>query len=82
MMGRTILLILDIIAFILFVLWYINTKEYEPLIGVVLSISGFIGLYLTKKKGKSNKSKQMLTQKGGANSTNYQSGGDMKINNK
>ena len=73
---RIILWVIDIVAIILSVLWYIEERTYEPIITGMLSLGGLIALLTTKSKN----SKNVMKQKAGKKSKQYQSGGDMTIN--
>lgn len=76
---RTILLILNICAFLASLIWLYKVRDLEPLISSILTLAGLIGFIMTKPKNKTDKT--TLKQKAGKNSTQYQSGGDMTINN-
>lgn len=69
--------ILLIISLLVSITWMIVQPGYEPLLGIVASLSTLIGDKIsTNSEGKSS-----MSQKGGKNSRNYQSSGNMTINN-
>ena len=73
---RIILWVIDIVAIVLSVFWYLEEKTYEPIITGILSLGGLIALLISKPE----KNKIVMKQKAGKKSKQYQSGGDMKIN--
>lgn len=75
---RHILLIINIAAFIASIAWLIYKPDYEPLISFLLTLGGLISFALIKPEDK--KGKIVMSQKADKNSTQYQSGGNMKIN--
>ena len=77
---RITLWIIDVIAIILSVLWYVEVKTYEPIITGLASLGGLIALLSTGRKSNGKHKKQILKQKAGKKSKQYQSGGDMTIN--
>jgi len=70
------LILLSTIVFVASAIWYYNVRDYEPLIALTTSIIALIGLPFVKTKDGGN---IKMKQKAGANSTQYQSGGDMNI---
>jgi hypothetical protein len=77
---RKILLILNICAFIASIIWLYNNQDFEQLISSILTLAGLIGFVVTKPKNETDK-KVIMKQKAGNNSRQYQSGGNMTINN-
>ncbi|MDB4534233.1 hypothetical protein N9242_05110 [Vicingaceae bacterium] len=73
---RIILWVIDILAIILSILWYFEERAYEPIITGILSLGGLVALLTTKSKNE----KIVMKQKAGKKSRQFQSGGDMKIN--
>lgn len=76
---RNILLIINIAAFIASLVWLILNPDYEPLISSLLTLGGVISFALIKSKNK--REKLVMKQTAGKKSNQYQSGGDMTINN-
>lgn len=76
---RKILLILNICAFIASLIWLYKIRDFEPLISSILTLAGLIGFAVTMPKKKSDKI--VMKQKAGKKSRQYQSGGNMTINN-
>ncbi|MBI5539789.1 MAG: hypothetical protein HY951_07005 [Bacteroidia bacterium] len=77
---KTIILTLDIIAFVCSLLWLICKPDFEPLITSIASLVVLLGiLFIKPKKKKSNNI--TMSQKAGNNSRQYQSGNDMTVNN-
>ena len=65
LLTNTITFIAEILALILGALWYANTKDYEPLILMILSISTLITSWLLKTSANPNlEIKIILTGKG------------------
>lgn len=76
---RKTLLILNISAFIASLVWLYFNRDFEPLISSIVTLAGLIGFVVIKPKNKAGNT--VMRQKAGKNSTQYQSGGDMTINN-
>lgn len=76
---RKILLILNVCAFIASLIWLCKNRDFEPLISSLLTLAGLIGFTVTKPKKEMGKIG--MKQKAGKKSRQYQSGGDMTINN-
>lgn len=71
--------ILRIIAFAVLVgciLWWLNDRSYEPFICILTSLGGLIGSFIEADTVKS-----LFKQRGGANSTNQQAGGNIANKN-
>lgn len=81
-MTSRLKLILTILALIILILtsyWYYKTKDLEPLIGIVSSISGLLTLFFLKTDNNQGAPMPHQNQKSGDNSTNYQAGRDINI---
>ena len=86
---KTVALLLDLAAFASSIYWYSESKETEALISMITTFGVLVGLItinfdrnsLDNQENQNNK-KNKFNQKAGKNSTQYQSGGDMTINNK
>ncbi|QQR84043.1 hypothetical protein IPJ72_02505 [Candidatus Peregrinibacteria bacterium] len=52
--------ILFIIAAILAIFWYLNQKEYEPIITTILIVAGIAGIYIEKWSNSKQKRKDLL----------------------
>jgi hypothetical protein len=78
MTVKTILIILNIAGLLGSLIWLYTKPEWEPLVTSI----GLIGTLIAQLfSGKGDKrSKNIMTQKGGKGSTNYQAKGDIKIN--
>jgi len=76
---RKTLLILNICAYIASLIWLYKIRDFEPLISSILTLAGLIGFVVTKPN--KEKDKIVMKQKAGKKSRQYQSGGDMTINN-
>ena len=76
---RKILLILNVLAFVASLVWLYEVQNFESLISSILTFGGLIGFKVTKSK--KDKNKISMKQKAEKKSTQYQSGGDMTINN-
>ena len=77
---RVITAICSIIAFFGSLFWYRTEGGYEPFIGIFASLSTLIVTLFLKEKKKFIAPNINMTQAAGNNSTQYQSGRDMKIN--
>ncbi|MEG4904709.1 hypothetical protein [Microcoleus sp. F10-A1] len=78
MLIRKVLIILNIIGLVGCLIWVVNDPGWEPVVGIVGLIATLITqLHNAEGSGAGDK----LTQKGGQGSTNYQSNGNMTINN-
>ncbi len=76
---KKVLLLISIIVLLASIAWLIFEPGWEPFIGIISSIGTLIGLYMNNND---DKPYNKMKQKGGKNSTNYQSGGNITINNK
>lgn len=74
---KQILIILTIAALLGSLIWLMVDPSWEPL---VTSLGLIAALIAEIYGGGSGGSKNKMTQRGGKNSKNYQSGGDMTIN--
>lgn len=71
------LLILNILALIVSIIWLALKPDWEPVVTTIGCIAGLIAQYFTNYV---NNGKEKMTQKSGKNSKNYQSYGDITIN--
>lgn len=78
-MLKKILWIVDILAFISSLIWFINKPYWDSLVSVFITSAGLIALFFVKTS-KDNK-KINMSQDAGENSTQYQANGDITINN-
>lgn len=74
---KKILIVLNIAGLLSSFVWLYNQQELEPLI---TSIGLIATLIAQLSKNNNNSDKVIMKQKGGKNSTNYQSKGDININ--
>ncbi|TCN59400.1 hypothetical protein D0809_05770 [Flavobacterium circumlabens] len=72
---KTIIILLNILAFLTSVIWLYMDQTLEPLIST-LSLTGTL---LVLFFNNDNDSKTKMRQKGGKNSTNYQAGGNINL---
>lgn len=79
-MIKKTLIVLNIAGLLVSLVWLYNQRELEPL----LTSIGLIAALIAQLYADSNNNSDNLTmkQKGGKGSTNYQSKGDININNK
>jgi len=78
-MKRNIILFIEISAVIATIIWWISDQSIIPFIGILTSLSAFLGtLFLTKNKAP-KKAGDNFSQKAGKNSKQYMSKGDMNI---
>lgn len=78
MTVNKILIVLNIAALLVSLIWLYNEQELEALIA---SITAFATLVALSYAGKSSDSDNLtMKQKGGKGSTNYQSKGNININ--
>lgn len=77
---KKILLILNILALIGTLIWLKEDKNWEPLVATITLIATLITQLYGSGDSSSNGGKTNLSQKGGKNSRNYQSKGDININ--
>ncbi|TSE03527.1 hypothetical protein [Aquimarina algiphila] len=81
---KTIALISELLILIIGTIWWIKTKDYEPLIVIIASITAIVGSLIYFNKSSNNKdstpNKVKIKQKAGKKSKQYASGGDMTIN--
>lgn len=77
-----ILFFVDLVAFIVSVVWCINTQEYASVVSVVGTFAALLGLirHIFIKKQATGKQVVKKIQKAGKNSKQYMSDGDMTIN--
>jgi hypothetical protein len=80
MTTKQIIIILTIAALIGALIWLMVDKTWEPLVTTIGLIAALIAEIYGDKGNGNNGGNVKMTQKGGKNSTNYQSGGDMNIN--
>lgn len=73
------LIILNIASLLGTLIWLMQEKSWEPLVTSLGLIGSLIALIYSNSNAQS---KIKMTQKGGKNSKNYQSAGDMTIENK
>ncbi len=79
-MVNSVLILINSIALIGAILWFVNDRGWEPLVTSLTLSATLIGLLFTgnKKKDKS----VIMKQKVKKNSTGIQAGRDININNK
>ena len=76
---KKILIILNIASLIAALIWLMQEKSWEPLVTSL----GLIGSLIVLINSNSNSQRKVkMKQKGGKNSKNYQSAGNIKISNK
>lgn len=75
---KLILLILNILALIASIIWLSLKPDWEPLVTTIGCIGGLIVQYFSSNNEIGQNIK--MNQKGGKNSKNYQSYGDITIN--
>lgn len=63
-------------SFFVFLVWAIRKPDYEPIGGALGSLAVFLALFVVERK---KPKPPTMRQRGGDDSTNYQSGGDMTI---
>ncbi|HRB71841.1 MAG TPA: hypothetical protein PK776_08325 [Flavobacterium sp.] len=78
MLIKKILVILNILSLIGCLIWVVKEPGWEPVVAIVGLIGALIAQLFTVGEGGNN---FMMSQKGGKGSTNYQSKGDITINN-
>lgn len=78
-MIRKSILILTILGILTSLLWLKDNPGWEPFTAVIITIAALIPQL---SKSGDNDKKVKMTQKGGENSTNYQSAQDININTK
>lgn len=79
-MVNSILVLINSIALIGAILWFINDRDWEPLVTSLTLLATLIGLIFTRNK-KKNKA-IIMKQKVKNNSTGIQAGRDINIKNK
>lgn len=79
-MVNSILILINSIALIGAILWFINERDWEPLVTSLTLLATLIGLIFTRNK-KKNKA-IIMKQKVKNNSTGIQAGRDINIKNK
>ena len=77
-MKRTVLIILNVLAFIGTIFWVYNSPSWESIVAVIIAFTALIYQFYDSGKNK----KIIMKQKGGKKSINYQASGNMTINNK
>jgi len=75
---KKLLLILNLLGLLGSIIWLITDVSWEPL---VTSIGLLASLTAQLYNNRNSDSKVIMTQKGGKNSKNYQSKGDINIHN-
>jgi len=78
MQIKKVLIILNIIGLVCCLIWVITDPGWEPVVAIVGLIATLIALFFNAGDGDNG---FKMTQKGGKGSTNYQSNGNMTINN-
>lgn len=73
---KTILILLNILAFLASVIWLYIDKTLEPLISTLTLAGTLLVLFFNTDD---NNTKTTMKQKGGKNSTNYQAGGNINL---
>lgn len=73
---KTILIVLNILAFLASVIWLYIDQTLEPLISTLTLAGTLLVLFFNIDE---NQNKTKMKQKGGKNSTNYQAGGDINF---
>lgn len=79
-MVNFILILINSIALIGAILWFLNDRGWEPLVTSLTLSATLIGLLFSRNKKKDNP--VIMKQKVKNNSTGIQAGGDININNK
>lgn len=84
---RKIILILNVVAAIVSLIWFIAKPDYEPFIVCVSSVAVALGIWIYNYKTSNSKSlpekpRTEFNQTAGKNSKQYQAGRDMTINDK
>ncbi|WP_211318040.1 hypothetical protein [Pontibacter mucosus] len=74
---KKILIILNIVALLASLIWLMTNQDWEPLVTSLGLLSSLITLVYSNSE---EKGKIKMKQKGGSNSKNYQSVGDININ--
>lgn len=82
-MNKKYLVIGNIVFLVMAVIWAMQDDSMEPKIAVGTFALTLLGLFFAiKNKENSKSSPTKMSQKAGDNSKQYQSGGDMTINEK
>lgn len=76
---KTFLMIINIVALICTGMWLATDRSWESLAAFLVLLSSFFILIKSGRKI-TDAGKIKMRQRGGKNSKNYQSGGDMNIN--
>ncbi len=76
-MKKKILIILNIVGLLGSLVWLFRAPDWEPLVTSIGLIASLITLIYTDSDGPSSPN---MKQKGGDNSRNYQSSGNITIN--
>ena len=79
-MVNFILILINSIALIGAILWFLNDRGWEPLVTSITLSATLIGLLFSRNKKKDKL--VIMKQKVKNNSTGIQAGGDININNK
>lgn len=77
---NSILILINTIALIGAILWFLNDRGWEPLVTSLTLSATIMGLLFSRNKKKDNP--VIMKQKVKNNSTGIQAGGDININNK
>lgn len=80
MTTRTILIILNLAGLLGSLIWLLTKPEWEPLVTCIGLIATLVTQLYSGKETNANQT--IMKQKGGKGSTNYQSNGDININDK
>jgi hypothetical protein len=81
-MNQTFIVVGKIICVLFFVaccFWYYTNRDWESFSGVLAALGGLVALFIVENRTSQTKPISQ-NQKSGNNSTNYQAGGDIKIN--
>lgn len=77
---KKILLVLNILALVGTLIWLKSDRGWEPLVATITLIATLISQLYGTGDSTNNGGKLKMSQKGGKNSQNYQSSGDININ--
>lgn len=77
---KKVLLILNILALIGTLIWLMTDRSWEPLVATITLVATLITQLYGSGDNSGNGNTTKMSQKGGKNSKNYQSSGDININ--
>lgn len=82
MNTKSIIIIFTVAGLLGALIWLMTERSWEPLITSIGLVCALIAELYNGKDGGDNKPNIKMRQKGGKNSNNYQSSGDININTK